>query len=160
MMGSGTWWIHRRSRGVPLSDEENKILGEIERQLTESDPQFVRDVGRTTVYSQSIRGLKFATLGLVVGAVVMLATLQAGFLYAFIGFLIMFVAALSFERHARKLGRSGLEQMTQGIRPANGGPTRGNRLRQRLRRNDEFTDLDDPRDDGLGGIGGTDPNRN
>ena len=123
---------------MPLSEDEQRILSQIEEQLYESDPALAREVGSTTVYTHAFRNLKWATLGFVVGVVFMVATLSISYWLAFVGFLGMLVSALFFEHNARRLGRVGLEQMTNRIR--GGGTVRdyfgstGERMRERFRR--------------------------
>lgn len=114
---------------MPLSDEEQRILGEIERQLSESDQGLAHELSNTTVYTRSFRSMKIAALGFIVGVGVMLATLQISFLLAFVGFLIMLGCALVIERNARQLGRTGFEQMTRNIRPQTQTSDTGNRRR-------------------------------
>ena len=125
---------------VPLSEDEQRILSEIEQQLYQSDPALARDIADTTVYTDGARNLKWAVLAFVVGLVILVATLSISFLLSFVGFLIMLVAALAIERNARRLGRVGVQQMTQsaraaGLRDALGNT--GNRLRDRLRSDED-----------------------
>ena len=128
---------------MPLSEDEQRILSEIEDHLYESDPALAREVAQTTIYTHAFRNLKWATLGFVVGAVLMIALLSTSFILAFGGFLVMLASLLWFERNARRLGKAGLEQMTEsfragGLRDAMGGA--GDRMRQRFQRNDDDTD--------------------
>ena len=124
---------------VPLSEDEQRILLEIEQRLTEEDPDLVREVASTTVYTHALRNLKLATLLFVVGVVAMVWLLGTHAVLSFGGFLIMLVAALVFERNARRLGKAGVQQLTQNLR---GGSVReyfgaqGQRMRDRLRRED------------------------
>jgi hypothetical protein len=125
---------------VPLSEDEQRILSEIEQQLYQSDPALARDIADTTVYSHAYRNLKWSLLGFVLGLVALILTLGTSYLMAFGGFLVMLVSALAIERNARRLGRVGMQQMTQsmkaaGLRDALGSTS--TRLRDRLRRNDE-----------------------
>ena len=101
---------------VPLSEDEQRILSEIEQQLYESDPALAREVGSTTVYSHASRNLRWAVFGFVVGLAVMIFTLTISFWLAFVGFAIMLGAALYFEQNARRLGRAGLQQLSQSMR--------------------------------------------
>jgi Protein of unknown function (DUF3040) len=97
---------------VPLSEDEQRILLEIEQRLTEEDPDLVREVASTTVYTHALRNLK----------------------------LIMLVAALVFERNARRLGKAGLQQLTQSMRGAGVRDYLGatsQRMRDRFKRDDE-----------------------
>jgi hypothetical protein len=121
---------------VPLSEDEQRILQQIEAQLYESDPALAREVANTTLYSHAFRTLKLALFGFVVGCLVMVFTLAISFLLAFGGFLVMLVSALFFVRAARTLGRAGLEQMTQSMRSAGLRDYFGNtgqRMRDRFR---------------------------
>ena len=121
---------------VPLSEDEQRILQQIEAQLYESDPALAREVANTTLYSHAFRTLKLALLGFVLGCLAMVFTLAISFLLAFGGFLVMLVSALFFVRAARTLGRAGLEQMTQSMRTAGLRDYFGNtgqRMRDRFR---------------------------
>jgi hypothetical protein len=124
---------------VPLSEDEQRILLEIEQRLTEEDPDLVGKVASTTVYTDALRNLKLASLLFVVGVVAMIWLLGAHPVFAFGGFLVMLVAAVIFERNARRLGKAGVQQVTQNMR---GGSVRdyfgstSQRMRDRLRRED------------------------
>ncbi|MBU6328744.1 MAG: DUF3040 domain-containing protein [Acidobacteria bacterium] len=122
---------------MPLSEDEQRILSEIEQQLYQSDPALARDIADTTVYRHSSRGLRWSLLGFVVGLAVLILTLGTSFLLAFGGFVIMLISALAVERNARRIGRAGMQQMTQTIRAAGLRDSLGNtssRLKDRLRR--------------------------
>jgi hypothetical protein len=125
---------------VPLSEDEQRILQEIEQQLYETDPALARDIADTTIYTHAYRNLKWAALGFLIGVVTLIATLSVSFVLAFGGFLIMLVAALSIERNARKMGKAGLQQITTsmkaaGVRDAFGSANQ--RMRDRFRRGEE-----------------------
>jgi hypothetical protein len=124
---------------VPLSEDEQRILSEIEQQLYESDPALARDIADTTIYTHAARNLKWAILGFVVGIVVLVLTLSTHFLLAFGGFLIMLASALAVERNARKMGKAGMQQITQSMKAAGLRDAFGNanqRMRDRFRRED------------------------
>jgi hypothetical protein len=124
---------------VPLSEDEQRILLEIEQRLTEEDPDLVGKVASTTVYTDALRNLKLATLLFVIGVVAMIWLLGTHPVLAFGGFLVMLVAAVIFERNARRLGKAGVQQVTQNMR---GGSVRyyfgstSQRMRDRMRRED------------------------
>jgi hypothetical protein len=126
---------------VPLSEDEQRILHEIEQQFYETDPALARAVGSTTLYRHAFRNLKYATGLFLVGVVVLVwALVSIGYVAAFAGFLVMLGAALWFERNARKLGRAGLQQVTASMRAAGLRDALGNtrnRMRERFRRDDE-----------------------
>ncbi|MBC8195273.1 MAG: DUF3040 domain-containing protein [Acidimicrobiia bacterium] len=125
---------------MPLSDEEERILSEIEEQLNETDPGLVREVSQTTVYTQSLQHLKWSILGFVLGVTIMVASLSTSFLLSFLGFLVMLASALALERNARHLGRTGIQQATQSGRGAALKTAVGDsrqRMRERFRRGDD-----------------------
>ncbi|MCY3849483.1 MAG: DUF3040 domain-containing protein [Acidimicrobiaceae bacterium] len=125
---------------MPLSEDERRILNEIEDHLYESDPDLAREVAQTTIYTHAFRNLKWATLSFLVGVTLMLLLLSVHYLLAFFGFAVMLASVLWFENNARKLGRAGLQEMTEHyrggtLRDAVGGA--GMRLRQRFQRPDD-----------------------
>ena len=122
-------------RQVPLSEDEQRILSQIEEQLYESDPSLAKEVGSTTVYTAPLRSLRWAFLGFIVGVIIMIVTLSTSYLLAFVGFLIMLGTALIFERGARSLGKVGIDQIAQSLRGSGRGPFAepAQRLRDRLK---------------------------
>ncbi|NNC80857.1 MAG: DUF3040 domain-containing protein [Acidimicrobiales bacterium] len=125
---------------MPLSEDEQRILSEIEQQLYERDPGLAHKVSNTTVFSHGFTQLRLAAAGFVFGLAVLLVTLQFGYLFAFIGFLIMFASAWYGERNLRRVGRAGIQQVTGSARNSKGyfGDA-SQRLRDRLN-NPEDTD--------------------
>jgi hypothetical protein len=125
---------------VPLSEDEERILQEIAQRFYEDDPTFAREVSETTLYRHTIRRMKWSIVGLVLGAVFLVASLSISYQLSFAGFLLMLVCALVFERNLRKLGRAGLDQLSRsvrahGLRDALGGA--GRRVRDRFTRDDD-----------------------
>jgi hypothetical protein len=125
---------------VPLSEDEQRILSEIEQHLYASDPQLVREVSSTTIYRHAGRNLKWATIGFVAGLIFMLATFTTSIVLAFAGFLGMLASAIIFERNLRKMGRAGWRQWTDamrssGVRERFG--TVGDRVRDRFKRDEQ-----------------------
>ena len=121
---------------MPLSEDEERILSEIEDQLLETDPDLVREVSETTVYTQPLRSMKWAIVLFVAGVTVMVTTLSISFLLAFGAFLVMLGAAWAIERNARQLGKTGLEQVAQsssGSRFRNTVAGSGQRIRDLMR---------------------------
>jgi hypothetical protein len=101
---------------MPLSENEQSILDEIERQLHQTDPELVREVGETTVYGHALSSLRWSIVGLLAGLAVMLGTLQIHFMLAFSGFLLMLLSGMGLERNFRLMGRVGLNQVSSAIR--------------------------------------------
>ncbi len=104
---------------MPLSEDEQRILAEIEKNLHESDPRLAREVSETTVYRHALGSLKWSVLGMIVGLLVMVFTLQIHFLVAFFGFFLMLVSAIGFERNFRLMGKAGVNQFSRAFRAAN-----------------------------------------
>ncbi len=130
----------RGEGSVPLSEDEERILSEIAQQFYADDPEFARGVGETTLFTHTVRRMKWSGFGFVVGVVFLVATLSTSYLLAFGGFLLMLACALYFERNLRKLGKAGLEQITgsmkaTGLRDALGGAK--GKMRDRFRRADD-----------------------
>ncbi len=101
---------------MPLSDDEQRILSQIEQQLHESDPGLAKEVATTTVYTHSARNIKWSVLGFILGLVTIVLTLSMSFWLAFIGFVMMLAAALFFEQNLRRLGRAGMNQLSMNVR--------------------------------------------
>ncbi|HEX3393484.1 MAG TPA: DUF3040 domain-containing protein [Acidimicrobiales bacterium] len=124
---------------MPLSEDEQRILHEIEQSFYESDPAFAREVGKTTLYRHAGRNLKWATLGFVCGFVLLLVAFASSLILGFAGFLVMLGSAVVFERNLRKMGRAGWRQVsdtmkTHNLRESMGDA--GKRIRRRFKRED------------------------
>lgn len=122
---------------MPLSEDEQRILQEIEQQFYEHDPALAGEIGSTTLYKHAGRNLKWSAFGFVAGLALMIATFATSLLIGFIGFLVMLVCAFLFERNLRKLGRAGWQQMTESMRAGHFREyfgDAGNRLRRRFKR--------------------------
>ena len=125
--------------GVPLSEDEQRILQEIEQQLYESDPDYANKVGSTTLYRHAGRNLKWSALGFIAGFALLIASFASSLVLGFAGFLVMLACAFVFERNLRKMGRAGWQQVTESMRA---GHLRdyfgdaGKRLRDRFRRDE------------------------
>lgn len=101
---------------MPLSEDEKRIFSDIAQSLNESDPELVRELGSTTLYTYARRNILWATAGFLFGAVLLVLLLSVHPLAAFVGFLLMFGTALIIVRNARVVGRAGFQDMTQAIR--------------------------------------------
>ena len=127
---------------MPLSEDEQRILREIEQQFYDTDPAFARGVGTTSLYRHGLRRMKLAVLLFVIGLGVLVYALVLGnFVAAFLlGAIPMFAAMLVFEANLRTLGRAGIQQVTNSARAASIRDALGNagkKARGRMRRDDE-----------------------
>ena len=124
---------------MPLSEDEQRILHEIERSFYEHDPAFAKGVRETSLYRHAGRNCKWAALGFVGGLVVLLVSFAANRFLGFFGFLFMLGSALVFESNLRKMGRAGWKDMTRTVRergfPSVLGDTR-QRLRERFKKDE------------------------
>ena len=91
--------------GVPLSEEEQRILRQIEEEL-EQDPTFAQ-----RGYRVSRRRSALLIAGLVIGLVVTVACLAVNFVAAFVAFVFVLFMAVKLESELRLLGREQLGQL-------------------------------------------------
>ncbi len=125
---------------MPLSEDEQRILQEIEANLSVTDPKLVQQVSDTTLYRHSARLIKWSILGFVGGLVLLLMTFTSVLALGVLGFLIMLGCLLVIERNLRKIGRAGFDSLTGSMRRGNlrgafGDASR--RWRQRWQRDDD-----------------------
>jgi hypothetical protein len=121
---------------MPLSEEEHRILREIEAHLNKTDPDLVEQVSRTTVYRHALGSIRWAGLGCIVAFAVLLTSFATRPFLAFLGFLGMLAALIVVATNLKKIGRAGLHDLF-GVR---GGGLRGvvtgeaEKLRERFKR--------------------------
>lgn len=90
---------------MPLSEDEQRILRQIEQQL-ETDPSFSQ-----RGYRVSRRRSLLLVLGLVAGLVITIGGLAVNFVVAFLGFVLVLVMAVMLESELRLLGRERLGEL-------------------------------------------------
>lgn len=125
---------------MPLSEDEQRILSEIEQQLYETDPTLAHGIADTTVYSDAYRHLKRGILGFIAGVIIMIGTLHISVWFAVVGVVIMFASALAIEANARRMGKAGLDQLAQSMRAAGLRDYFGNRsanIRDRFKKDEQ-----------------------
>lgn len=118
---------------MPLSEEEQRILQEIERNFYENDPNFVEAVSTTALYRHGVRNCKMAAAGFVVGLVILIATYASLPIAAFVGFATMLVSAVFFVRNARRIGSAGLRDVADSHKARKVNSSLGD-VRKRFRR--------------------------
>lgn len=127
----------KRGDDVPLSEEEQRILGEIEQQLYASDPDLAQEIADSTVYRHAARNLKWAVAGFLIGIAIILGTLHISFVLSFLGFLVLLGCTLSIVRDLRRMGKAGMTQLSESMRASgmrNAFGSTGQRMRERFRR--------------------------
>jgi hypothetical protein len=85
---------------VPLSEEEQRILHEMEQKLYENDRGFVNRA--RTPHSFASRSLRWSVAIFSVGLAVLILSFRSSLLLATFGFLVMLLASLLFERSLRQ----------------------------------------------------------
>ena len=103
---------------MPLSEDEQRILTEIEQQFYASDPGLAVEIENHSVYAHCLSHMKRAGVVFVLGVVTLVVALASAtsFFVSFAGFVIMLGAALWFERSLRKMGRAGMDQLGRSFR--------------------------------------------
>ena len=127
---------------MPLSEDEQRILHQIEQQFYASDPAFADELENHSVYAHCLRQMRWAGVAFVAGLVVLIAALitNTSFLVAFLGFVLMLAATLWFERSFRKMGRAGMQQLSRSLKAGSVREylgTRSKKVRDRFKRDDE-----------------------
>ena len=122
---------------MPLSDDEIRILQEIEKNFYDSDPAFARE---TTPVSarQAARNIRLAAVGCVVGLIILVAFFTTSVVIGFLGFCVMVGSGFVLYMNLAKLGRDGVSSVA--ARTGNLGDALGKRrerLRERFRRNED-----------------------
>jgi uncharacterized membrane protein YedE/YeeE len=98
---------------MPLNDNEQKILEEIERRLSEEDPRLVEQVSRTDLHRHAWGRMKMAIAGFVVGLLLILLVGLSPWIAAG-GFVLMTLSALLAYRYAGRLGDDSVAPGTFG----------------------------------------------
>jgi Protein of unknown function (DUF3040) len=101
---------------MPLSEDEQRILREIEENLSATDPKLVQQVSDTTLYRHAARVIKWSAAGFVAGLVLMVLTFTSTLVLGVVGFAVMLGCALAIEHNVRKLGKAGIENLTGSMR--------------------------------------------
>ena len=101
---------------MPLSDNEQQILRQIEENLSATDPKLVQQVSDTTLYGHGARLIKWSAVGFIAGLLLMVFTFTTSLVLGVVGFLVMLGCALAIEGNVRKLGRAGLESLSGSMR--------------------------------------------
>ena len=98
---------------MPLSEDEQRILNEIEENLSATDPKLVQQVSDTTLYRHAARVIKWSVVGFIAGLLLMIFTFTTTLILGILGFVVMLGCALAIEHNVRKLGRAGFESLDQ-----------------------------------------------
>jgi hypothetical protein len=100
---------------VPLNENEERILQEIERQFHANDPDSARRIGSTSLPRYLARNCKWAALGLLTGLAILLVSFSSSWVLGGFGFLVMVVSAVVLIQNLHRMGRFGIQQMTASV---------------------------------------------
>lgn len=98
---------------MPLNEDEQRILEEIERRFYAHDPDSARRIGSTTLSAYLARNCRWSALGLVAGLIVVVVGFASSWVIGVFGFLIMVASAVALIQNLRKISRYQLEQVTR-----------------------------------------------
>lgn len=101
---------------MPLSEEEQRILAQIEANLLASDPDLARHVGSGKMPADTKRRLQLAGLGFVIAVIASVLLLSVSFVLAFAAFLAAFGAVVYVHSDLRSLGKARLSQARSEFR--------------------------------------------
>ena len=125
---------------MPLNENEERILAEIERQFHASDPESAKRIGSTTLQRYLARNCKWAAAGFVAGLIILLAGFASSWILGIFGFLVMVASAVILIQNLHKMSRLGLEQVSRSLNARNLNQAVedfSRRLRRRLGDDDE-----------------------
>jgi hypothetical protein len=104
---------------VPLSEDEQRILRQIEEQL-QRDPGFGRNLHQRAHGDRRV--LMLSGVAAVACLVLTVAFLSISPFLSFAAFIGAVIASLVCERHARSLGEAGIGHLTDSMRGRFGAP--------------------------------------
>lgn len=107
---------------MPLSEEEQRILRQIEEQL-QADPAFALKVNQRSHHGVSRGRLTWSIVALVVSLAVVIAALQVSAWLSFAAFIAMVVAGVFLERELSARGRDQLSRIPDELRRRAGRST-------------------------------------
>ncbi|MGH9056106.1 MAG: DUF3040 domain-containing protein [Acidimicrobiales bacterium] len=115
---------------MPLNENEERILHEIERRFYAHDPASAHRIESTTLPKYLARNCKWASFGFLAGLVVLVVGFASSWIVGVFGFAVMLVSAIVLTQNLRKMGRHGIEQ----FKPAWKGYNLGEALADAVRR--------------------------
>jgi hypothetical protein len=125
---------------VPLSEEEQRILQDIERSFYETDPGFADAVGANALYRHAARNCKWSAAAFLVCLFVLLASFTITPALGFVAFLGMVGATFVFVRNLRRIGVAGMRDVADSDRVRDVGRSLGEmreRMREQFRKDDD-----------------------
>jgi hypothetical protein len=101
---------------VPLNEDEQRILREIEERFHAEDPDSARRIGSTTLPGYLARNCRRAALGFLVGLVILLVAFASSWILGVFGFVVMVISAVVLIQNLHRMGRFGIQQIHSSTR--------------------------------------------
>jgi hypothetical protein len=118
---------------VPLSEDEQRILHDLERRLYATDPDGAKRMSAETLTRYLARNCRWAAVGIFVGVVIILVSLATSLVLGVFGLALLLASAIVFTKNLRRMGRHGLAQLGETVR-ARGNSQAWEDARERFRR--------------------------
>lgn len=96
---------------MPLSEDEQRVLRDIERNFYESDPAFAQAVSNAVVFRHAKRNAKLGVVGFILSLAVLLVTFTQAPILGFVGFLGMVGSAFVVVQNIRRIGAAGMREV-------------------------------------------------
>jgi hypothetical protein len=100
---------------MPLSEEEQRILHEMEQKLAAEDPKFAGRGPSFLTVRDVARAAKWPALFFLAGFVTLVLSFRTSLIIATAGFMVMLLAALYFERSLRQIDGSPIRTAPRSI---------------------------------------------
>jgi hypothetical protein len=104
---------------VPLSEDEQRILHEIERRFYANDPDRAKRISNETLPRYLARNCRWAALGMVAGTIILLVSLATSLLLGVLGLALLLGSAIVFTKNLRRMGQHGWSQLNESVRSRN-----------------------------------------
>jgi hypothetical protein len=104
---------------VPLNENEERILHEIEQRFLTHDPESAKRLRSTTLPKYLARNCRWAAVGFLVGLVVLLVGFASSWVVGVFGFAVMLGSAIVFAHNLRRMGQHGFRQLSESLRGRN-----------------------------------------
>lgn len=102
---------------MPLSEEEQRILRQIEEQFHQDDPKLAQTVAKSSVYNHAGHQLTLAIAGVVAGLGLMVAFLAFGSIgLSLVGFVVAFGSAVAALYAFKRMTQAGLNDLRRKTR--------------------------------------------
>lgn len=100
---------------MPLSEDEKRILEQMEQRLYAEDPASAERIASTTLPRFLARRFRWAVLGFLAGLLILLVSLAVSWVLGLVGFVVMVVSAVVAVQNLRTMSRYGWRQVSAGF---------------------------------------------